>query len=130
MHSKVNQWVADRNCAADEPVSIGITWSDSLITEEENWIYDACVAVHPETKGDAMIGIQSLQAGLIAQMEVELADSDSHDLSPYWDWFVRKWFLASDYVLRSSPSYERYIETDHSFKVRLCLPIESTARRN
>ena len=124
MHRKVQQWVEDRDCAAQTSASIGIAWSDSLITKEESWIYDACVAVKPETKGDGAISIQSLQGGLVAQLEVELAANDSHDLSPYWDWFVRDWFMTSNHEMRSSPSYERYIDTVHGFKVRLCLPLE------
>lgn len=130
MHREVQQWVDARNCAASEPASIGITWSDSYITEAENWIYDACVAVQSENKGVGEISIQSLQSGLVAEIEVVLAEGDSHDLSPYWDWFVRDWFLSSKYVLRSSPSYELYIETTRGLKVRLCLPLEPNAWRN
>lgn len=128
MHSEVQQWVEERGCATSEPLSIGITWSDSQITEEANWMYDACVAVQTGTQSDGEVGVQTLQGGLVAQIEVELAEGDSHDLSPYWDWLIRDWFLDSDYELRASPSYEVY-EAGHVFRVRLCLPIESTARR-
>jgi len=128
MHSEIQQWVEQRDCAADERLSVGITWSDSLITQEENWIYDACVAVQPTTRGAGATGIQTLQAGMVAQLDIELQPNDSHDLSPYWNWLVRDWFLASDYELRSSPSYELYAATQRSFKVRLCLPLESSPR--
>ena len=130
MHQKVQQWVEQHECAADTPESLGIAWSDSLITQEEHWIYDACVAVKPATQAEGAISIQTLQAGLVAELEVELLPEDNHDLSPYWNWLVREWFMASNYELRSAPSYERYIETDHGLKVRLCLPLEANARRN
>lgn len=130
MHQEVEQWVAERDCAAETHASIGIAWSDSLITKEEDWIYDACLAVRPETKDGGAISVQTLQGGLVAQLDVELAPEDSHDLSPYWDWFVRDWFMANNYELRSSPSYERYIDTASGLKVRLCLPLEPNAEKN
>ena len=129
MHHKVQQWVEERSCAAETPASVGITWSDSVITSEENWIYDACVAVKPGTEGRGEISIQSLEGGLVAQLDVQLAPSDNHDLSPYWNWLVGDWFMASKYELRSSPSYERYLDTLHGLKVRLCLPIELNDKR-
>ena len=129
MHQKVQVWVEDRDCAAEPSTSYGVTWSDSLITSEENWIYDACVAVKPGTEGRGEISIQSLEGGLVAQLDVELAPNDNHDLSPYWNWLVRDWFMASKYELRSNPSYERYLDTLHGLKVRLCLPIELNDKR-
>lgn len=129
MHKKVQQWVEDRQCVASERESIGITWSDSFITDEMHWIYDACVAVQAGTEGDAAISMQRLPAGLVAQLEVELAANESHDLSRYWDWLVRDWFLASDYELRASPCFERYDSAASGFKVQLCLPLELNTRR-
>lgn len=129
MHNEVQSWVEAHSCGTSQHTSVGITWSDSLITEEENWVYDACVAVEPETKGAGGIGIQTLNGGIVAILEVELAAGDNHDLSAYWDWFVRVWFLASHHELRSSPSFELYTSTVDSFKIQLCLPLESTSRR-
>lgn len=129
MHQEVQQWVDGRGCGANNPTSVGITWSDSFITEEENWIYDACVAVQPKTKGNDGISIQTLSRGTVATLVVELSENDDHDLSTYWDWLVRVWFLSSHYELRSSPSFELYFLTADGFKVQLCLPLESTGRR-
>lgn len=124
MHHEVQQWVEDQSCVPSEPASIGIIWSDSHIVDEENWVYDACVAVQPKAKGDSKIGIQTLAEGHIAQIDVELTEGDSFDLSAYWDWFVGHWFVSSGYELRASPSYELYVETGKRFVVRLSLPIE------
>jgi len=127
MHKQVWAWVSENNCLTEsQPLSLGITWSDSHIVDEEQWVYDACVAVKPETKGNGKIGIQTMPKGLVAQCECNLDNSKHLNLSPYWDWFVGNWFVGSGYDLRSSPSYEIYLQTDDRFVVRLCLPIENT----
>lgn len=127
MYRELLQWVEDRECVATPSRNIGITWSDSHIVDVENWIYDACIAVRAGTNGDGPVGVQTLPGGLVAQFQIELLHGDSYDLSPYWDWFVGHWFVSSGYELRASPSYELYVETDHSFIVRLCLPLESSS---
>ena len=127
MYRELLQWVEDRECVATPSRSIGITWSDSHIVDVENWIYDACIAVQLGTNGEGPVGVQTLSGGLVAQFQIELEHGDSYNLSPYWDWFVGHWFVSSGYELRASPSYEWYVETDHSFIVRLCLPLESSS---
>ena len=122
MHMQVQHWVDQNGCAAEDAASIGITWSDSFISDVDNWTYDACMAVQPETQGAGAVGVQTLAGGLVAELQVELAADASHDLSPHWDWLVRDWFMASDYELRPAPAFERYLPTEN-FVVQLCLPI-------
>lgn len=126
MHQQVQTWVVRNDCGATESASIGITWSDSLITDEERWRYDACVAVQSGTQGAGAIGIQTLRGGRTAQLGLLLGPQDNHDLSRYWDWLVRDWFMNSAHELGSQPSYERYESTEQGLRVWLCLPLNET----
>jgi len=123
LHVAVANWVESRGCAAAEPMSLGVMWSDSAVADEEHWVYDACVAVQPGTSPDREVALQTLAAGRIARIEVPLRDENHQvavDLGRYWDWLVRDWWLSSGYGLRSVASYERYLEGE---RVQLCLPI-------
>lgn len=125
MHMDLREWVDERDCAASDPLSIGITWSDSHIATEERWRYDACLSVRSGTQGRGRVNTQTLPSCRTAQLRVSIAPNESPDLRAYWDWLLGHWLVRSRYELEAAPSYEIYDEADEPdrFNVRLCLPL-------
>ncbi|MEJ6392518.1 AraC family transcriptional regulator [Gymnodinialimonas sp. 2305UL16-5] len=105
--------------------SINITWSDSVLAEEETFRLDICHDVPKGTKPLGRVAIRTLSGGRAACARVSLKTSEMHRISKYWDWLFSDWLPRSRADLGNRPAYEIYRPNADKtgFDITLCLPL-------
>jgi len=106
--------------------TIGISFDNPTITEEEYCQYNACLSIQKEIKPDGEFGVMVLPAGYYAIFKYKGAYSN---LDYVYNAIMRDWLPQSGYNLRDTYIFDKYVNnTNHTKPEKLIteiyLPVE------
>lgn len=64
-------WAADKGLYGGQMIVIGAGWSDSAINPSDPFVFDVCIIVSEEVKGEGEVGIQDFPGGQYAVLHCE-----------------------------------------------------------
>lgn len=97
------KWVNDNNIKVKS--TIGISYDNPNITEEDKIRYDACVELDSEQILDNKMYTRNLKGGKYAIVTVK---GTYESLDSIYDYFYVKWLEQNKVQLRNEPSFEVY----------------------
>jgi len=107
---KLMQWAINNEYRIN--ASIGISWDDPYITEEDHIRYDACIDIHQEFNSGKGIQKTEINGGKYIQGIIQ---GNYDKLSLGYDYIYCKYIPKNNLELRNEPCFEIY--TNHGPKI-------------
>jgi AraC family transcriptional regulator len=120
------QWAVTAGHADTCARLAGVYWSDIETTPPYECMFDACLTVPENVKGDGEVRIQTLPGGKQAVLHCE----DKWDQIPAQrKWLLSEWLPTSGYIRDERPLYFIYYNNPYMNRLKLtivdiCLPIK------
>lgn len=123
---KLLSFALKNNLVNEKTEYIGLSFDDPNITSLNRCRFHACMTIDRDVKPEGEIGVQSLDGGLYAIFTMKGAYSG---LSDIYNAIYSEWLPNSEYRLRNSSSYEKYLNTpgrvkDEELLTEIYIPIK------
>jgi AraC family transcriptional regulator len=106
---------------------MGVCWSDFETTSPHECVFDACLTVRENAKGNGEVRIQTLPGRKLAVLHCEV---EWEQIPTQRDRLIREWLPSSGYTRDERPFFFIYYNNPHMNRRKLaimdmCLPIKS-----
>lgn len=126
---KLCGWAAPRGLFGPDTRFLGVSYDDPDVTPPDKIRYDACFTVGNDFRPEGDIGVQDVSGGEYACV---VHKGPFEGLQQTYHRLCGEWIPAHDRELRSSPSYEIYLNDPNvtppeELLIEVCVPLEALA---